>query len=266
MPKPPKFSFQGKADLSSLYEIIEILRSDEGCPWDRKQTPETLKKYLIEEAYEAYEAISEKEKEEVKEELGDLLFLLLFIIYLYEEKGDFALRELVEFTYQKMIRRHPHVFGEEEARSAEEVLSKWQRIKEKEGKGDSVLGNIPKSLPALQRAYRLGERASRVGFDWKAPEEVLAKLEEEVGELKEALSLSQEKVSEEIGDLLFTVANLSRKLGINPEEALKKALDKFEKRFKKMETHVKERGQKLEELSLEEMDAIWESLKKHDSD
>jgi len=263
MGKAPKFLFQTRADLSSLYEIIEALRGEEGCPWDKKQTPQTLKKYLLEEAYEAYEAISKEDPKEVEEELGDLLFLLLFIIYLYEEKKGFTLRELVELTFQKMIRRHPHVFGEEEARTAEEVLTKWQKIKEKEGKGDSILGNIPRSLPALQRAYRLGERASRVGFDWERADEVFPKIEEELEELKSALSEgSQDKITEELGDLLFTLANLARKLEINPEEALKVALDKFESRFKALERAFKERGKELSKVSLREMDALWEELKR----
>ncbi|PMP64692.1 MAG: nucleoside triphosphate pyrophosphohydrolase [Caldimicrobium thiodismutans] len=262
MKKEIPFKFQSQADLTSLYEIIKTLRGEGGCPWDRKQTPETLKKYLIEEAYEVYEAITTGSEEEIQEELGDLLFLLLFIIFLYEEKGAFSLKDLVYLTFQKMIRRHPHVFGEDEAKSAEEVLSKWQKIKEKEGKSDSVLGNIPKSLPALQRAYRIGERAGRVGFDWKTPEEIFPKLEEEIKELKEALLKGEkERVSEELGDLLFTLANLSRKLGINPEEALKFTLDKFERRFKEMEKIIKGQGLSFEKLSLEEMDRIWDEVK-----
>lgn len=267
MKKNINFQYQTKADLTSLYEIISVLRGEGGCPWDKKQTPETLKKYLIEEAYEVYEAITKGGIEEIEEELGDLLFLILFVIFLYEEKGAFTLKDLVYLTFQKMIRRHPHVFGEDEVKSAEEVLSKWQKIKEKEGKSDSVLGNIPRSLPALQRAYRIGERAERVGFDWKEPEEIFPKLEEEIKELKEALSKGQkEKISEEMGDLLFTLANLSRKLGINPEEALKFTLDKFERRFKEMEKNLKEQGLSFEKLNLEELDRIWEEIKEKEKE
>ncbi len=262
MKKNIDFQFNTKADLSSLYEIITTLRGEGGCPWDKKQTPETLKKYLIEEAYEVYEAITKDLADEVKEELGDLLFLILFIIYLYEERKDFTLKDLVHLSFQKMIRRHPHVFGEEVAKSAEEVLSKWQKIKAKEGKSDSILGNIPKSLPALQRAYRIGERAARVGFDWEDPKDLFPKLEEEIRELKEAfLQGTKEEITEELGDLLFTVANLSRKLNINPEEALKATLDKFERRFKEMEKTAKEKGLSLESLNLEEMDRLWEEIK-----
>ncbi len=251
-----------EASLETLWEIIKILTGEHGCPWDKKQTPLTLKKYLVEEAYEAYDAIEQGDPREVREELGDLLFLLLFIIYLYEREGAFTLRDLFYFTAQKMIRRHPHVFGEEVARTAEEVLKTWQKIKKKEGKSSSVLGNLPKSLPALQRAFRLGERAGRVGFDWKSPEDVFPKLEEEIEEVKEAFSSEdKERLKEEIGDLLFTVANLSRKAGVNPEDALRAALDKFEDRFKALEKEVEKRGLSWEDLTIEELDKIWEELK-----
>jgi len=251
-----------EAGIDTLWKIIEILTGEKGCPWDRKQTPQTLKKYLIEEAYEAYEAIEKNQPEEIKEELGDLLFLTLFIIYLYEKEKNFSLKDLFYFTAQKMIRRHPHVFGEESAKTAEEVLKKWQKIKKEEGKNSSILGNIPKSMPALQRAYRLGERAGRVGFDWEKAEDVIPKIFEEVEEIKKAMtSQEKEKLKEEIGDLLFTVANFSRKLGINPEEALKLALNKFEKRFKLLEDEVEKRGLSWDSLTIKELDEIWESLK-----
>lgn len=251
-----------EADLTSLYEIIKELRGEKGCPWDREQTPQSLKKYLIEECYEVLEAIDREDAEEVKEELGDILFLVLFMIFLYEERGAFTLKELIDFTCNKMISRHPHVFGEKRALTAEEVVRQWQSLKAKEGKEDSVLGNIPKSIPSLQRAYRIGERAGRVGFDWGRAEEVIEKIYEEIREIEEALQGSSSKaLKEEIGDLLFSIANLSRKLNINPEEALRVSVDKFEKRFKKMEKKIKERGKKFEDLTLKELDEIWESLK-----
>lgn len=257
-----------KADFYTLWNIIKVLRSENGCPWDKKQTPQTLKKYLIEEAYEVLEAIEKEKPEEVREELGDLLFLLLFVIFLYEEKNLFTLKDLLYFTAQKMIRRHPHVFGEEVAKSAEEVISKWQKIKKKEGKESSILGNIPKSMPALQRAFRLGERAGRVGFDWEKAEDVFEKIEEEIKEIKMSLKTSsEEKLKEEIGDLLFSVANLSRKLNINPEEALKIALNKFENRFKLLEKEVEKKGLSWKSLSIKELDQIWESIKStHESE
>jgi len=263
MPTPPKFCFEKPADLSSLWELIKALRGEDGCPWDKKQTPETLKKYLLEETYEVLSALSEGSPEALREEFGDLLFILLFIIYLFEERGDFTLRDVVYLNFQKMIRRHPHVFGEAVAETAEDVLAQWQRIKKEEGKEDSVLGNIPKILPALQRALRIGERASRVGFDWERAEDILVKLSEETAELEKEIKegKDKEKLELEIGDLLFTVVNLSRKLGINPEEALHKTIAKFEERFKKMERLIKERGLKIEDLSLEELDKFWEEVK-----
>lgn len=262
MSKDIKFSFQGKADIHSLYEIIERLRGDDGCPWDKKQTPQTLKKYLLEETYEVIDAINKENPHEIKEELGDLLFTLLFMIYLFVEKQVFSFYDLIFFTFQKMVRRHPHVFGEEKAKDAEEVLNQWYKIKEEEGKGNSLLGNIPRSLPSLHRAYRLGEKASRVGFDWYTPEEVLPKIYEELKEIEEALK-SNDKASLkiEVGDLLFTIANLARKLEINPEEALRAALDKFEERFKRLEGEIKSRGKSFQELTLNEMDKIWEEIK-----
>ncbi len=256
-------SSAGKA-LEKLLEIVERLRGPDGCPWDRKQTPETLRKYLVEEAYEAYEAIGEGEAAEVQEELGDLLFLILMIAYIYQERQLFTVSEMLELCAQKMIRRHPHVFGEEKAASAEEVVARWQRIKEKEKKEteSAILGNLPRSLPALQLAYRLGERASRVGFDWNRPEEVFPKLREEWEELEASLrSGSREDLEGEIGDLLFTLANLSRKLGVNPEEALKRSLEKFRRRFTAMEKFFRSRGKDLREVSLEEMDRVWEEIK-----
>uniref|UniRef100_A0A7C4NWL6 Nucleoside triphosphate pyrophosphohydrolase n=1 Tax=Thermodesulfobacterium geofontis TaxID=1295609 RepID=A0A7C4NWL6_9BACT len=253
-----------KADFYTLWDIIKALRSENGCPWDKKQTPQSLKKYLIEEVYEVLEAIDKGYPEEIREELGDLLFLLLFIIYLYEEEKLFTLKDLLYLTAQKMIRRHPHVFGEEVAKSAEEVIKRWQKIKKEEGKESSILGNIPKSLPALQRAFRLGERAGRVGFDWEKGEEVLEKIKEEIEEIKESLNnLPKEKLKEEIGDLLFSIANFSRKFEINPEEALKLALNKFENRFKLLEKEIEKRGLSWEKLSIKELDQIWEEIKKH---
>jgi tetrapyrrole methylase family protein/MazG family protein/ATP diphosphatase len=253
-----------KADFYTLWDIIKALRSENGCPWDKKQTPQSLKKYLIEEVYEVLEAIDKGNPEEIREELGDLLFLLLFIIYLYEEEKLFTLKDLLYLTAQKMIRRHPHVFGEEVAKSAEEVIKRWQKIKKEEGKEPSILGNIPKSLPALQRAFRLGERAGRVGFDWEKGEEVLEKIKEEIEEIKESLNnLPKEKLKEEIGDLLFSIANFSRKLEINPEEALKLALNKFENRFKLLEKEIEKRGFSWEKLSIKELDQIWEEIKNH---
>ncbi len=252
--------------FTRLVEIVARLRAPDGCPWDREQTPQTLKKYLLEEAYEVVEAIDKDQPLEVCEEIGDALFLLVFLGYLYEEEGKFRLADMLTLCAEKMIRRHPHVFGERNLESPEEVVRQWQRIKEKEaqkkGLSSSVLGNLPRNLPALQRAFRVGERASRVGFDWKRPEDLFDKLDEEIEELKEALKKGlSSQIKEELGDLLFTIVNLSRKLGINPEEALKETTEKFISRFVAMEKKIQGQGQDLRELSLEEMDQIWEEVK-----
>ena len=254
-----------------LVEIVARLRAPDGCPWDRKQTPETLKKYLLEEAYEVVEAIEKDQPLEVCEEIGDALFLLIFLAYLYEEAGKFRLADVLTLCAEKMIRRHPHVFGEHNLESAEEVVAQWQRIKEKEAQekglaSSSVLGNLPRNLPALQRAFRVGERASRVGFDWQRPEDLFEKIDEETQELKEALQEGDPaKIKEELGDLLFTLANLSRKLGVNPEEALRDTVEKFVSRFLEMERHFQGQGKDLRELSLAEMDQVWEEVKKKEA-
>ncbi len=251
-----------KTNFFTLWEIVKILRSEKGCPWDKKQTPYTLKKYLLEEVYEVLEAIEKGKSEEIREELGDLLFLIIFIIYLYEEMNLFTLKDLFYYTSLKMIKRHPHVFEEEKIENADEIILKWQKIKKKEGKEYSILGNLPKSLPALQRAFRIGERAGRVNFDWEKAEDVLKKIEEEIEEIKNSLkNSSKEKLKEEIGDLLFSIANFSRKLNINPEEALKLALEKFEKRFKLLEQEIEKKGLSWEKLTINELDQIWDKIK-----
>ncbi len=253
--------------FSRLVEIVIRLRGPNGCPWDRKQTPESLKKYLLEEAYEIIDAIDSSDTQEVCEEIGDLLFLLIFLTYLYEEAGAFSIGEMLRLCADKMIRRHPHVFGQAAVNCAREVIAQWQKIKEEESRSkekgrSAVLGNLPKTLPALQRAFRVGERASRVGFDWPSAIEIFPKLEEEFLELKEALHDQDERrLKEEIGDLLFTMANLSRKLNINPEEALTQAVEKFIYRFIKMEDYFKSQGKDLREVSLEDMDQVWEEIK-----
>ncbi len=252
--------------FSDLLDVLKRLRAPNGCPWDRQQTPETIKKYMIEEAYELYEAISNNESQEVKEELGDLFFLLLFLADLYEEKGEFSLNAALKEIKDKMIRRHPHIFGDVKINGAEDVVTNWQAIKGKEakekGKKKSALGNLPLALPALQRAFRLGERAGRVGFDWKDEKGVLKKLEEEIDELKIALAEEKkEKIEDELGDLLFTVSNLSRKLGFNPEDTLKKALNKFVKRFHKMEDAISKDGKEMAELDIETLESYWQKAK-----
>ncbi len=253
-------------NISELIEIIKRLRAPDGCPWDREQTPVSVKKYIVEEAYELIDAIDDNDPREVAEELGDLIFMLLFVARIYEENGALNLEDVIKGAARKMIRRHPHIFGDVQVKDSKDVIANWQAIKAEEardkGTRHSALGNLPRALPALQRAFRLGERASRVGFDWKEADDVLEKLHEEEGELRAAIRSGDEKeLRQETGDLLFTVANLARKLGVNPEEVLQEANSRFSKRFHAMETLLRDQGKDLNECSLEEMDKAWEQVK-----
>jgi ribonuclease III len=253
--------------IEDLRNIIRKLRSESGCPWDRKQTPQTIKAYLLEETYEVLEALEHDEVEEVCSELGDLLFQLLFMIHLFEEQGRFTLDQVVESTAEKMIRRHPHVFSDTTVKDAQEVVWNWHLIKEEERKQrnrPNDLDSIPVDLPALLRAHRVGERASKVGFDWVGAQEAAVKVEEEWREFKKALegpAKHQIHVAEELGDLLFSLVNVARLLDINAEFALRGAIRKFISRFTSVVEVLKHEGKKPEESSLEELDQIWEEVK-----
>ncbi len=254
-------------EFDRTVEIMRKLRSEQGCPWDRKQTHQTLKSYLIEEAYELMEAIDENDPEKMKEELGDLLFQIVFHAQLADEKGEFNIRDVLESINQKMVSRHPHVFGSDRLDTAEQVLKRWDEFKKKEGKlKDSLLEGVPKAMPSLLRAKKVQERASKVGFDWSEVNDVLEKVKEEFDEFIESLRHGKkEEIEEEIGDLFFSLVNLSRFVKINPEDALQKTTSKFVKRFQYIEEKAKKQGKKLEEMSLEEMDALWEEAKREKS-
>lgn len=253
-----------------LFELVKRLRGENGCPWDREQTPESIHPHLVEEAYELLEAIESDDRAGVCEELGDVLFHVFFLARIFEESEAFTMADVIQGIIDKMVRRHPHVFGEtSRVSNAAEVRSQWQRIKaqEKEYAQEadiSLLDGVPKQLPALMRAYRLGQRASKVGFDWSDPNEVVEKVEEELKELQEVLEANPKSsaVSEEFGDLLFSMVNLARTLKVHPETALWKATSKFVKRFKFVEETLKQKGRSLEAASLAEMDDIWEASKK----
>lgn len=263
----------GPSELDRLDEIIRILRGDNGCPWDRKQTPRKMALYLIEEAHELLAAIDDDDPDGVREELGDVLFQIVFIARMYQEKGRFDLDAAARTSREKMVRRHPHVFGEESAEDAEAVRRRWHTIKmaEKGGQApESVLDSVPRSLPAFMRAYRVAERAARTGFDWEDLAGVMEKVEEEWAELKVALADAEasgdetrrEMVAMEFGDLLFTLANVARFAKIHPETALAGATRKFELRFRHMEAAVARREKKLEELTPAEFDDLWETAKR----
>ncbi len=250
--------------FARLVEIMEHLRGPDGCPWDRKQTRESLKPYIIEETYEVLEAMDEA-PEVLKDELGDLLFQILFHAELSREAGDFDIADVLFNITEKMVRRHPHIFGSADAETPEDVILHWEEIKLMEqgvkAKG-SVLDGVPKALPGLLRAWRLQEKASRVGFDWGMLGPVLEKVEEEWHEMKaRAAEGDHEKVEEELGDLLFSLVNVARFLDLNPEEALRRTVSKFISRFHYIERTAAEEGRSLKDMSLEEMDALWEDAK-----
>lgn len=258
--------------MQSIDELAAIMRrllAPGGCPWDREQTHQSLKPYLIEEAYEVIDAIDSGSDEHLAEELGDVLLQVVFHAAIAERDGRFTLDDVTRGISEKLKRRHPHVFGDVTVDGTGEVLKNWEEIKrrEKREKRDdgSVLDGLPRSLPALIRARRIQEKVSRVGFDWPRTEEVLMKVEEELCELKEAsLQNDRDAIEEELGDLLFSVANLARFVSLCPEDALRKTIDKFQRRFQYIERELPKHGKKLGEASLEEMDALWEEVKREE--
>ncbi|NTU41757.1 MAG: nucleoside triphosphate pyrophosphohydrolase [Nitrospirales bacterium] len=247
-----------------LLDIMAALRAENGCPWDREQTRESLKPFLIEETYEVLEAIDEGDPKMIREELGDLLFQIVFHCRIAQERGEFTAEDVIAGIAGKMTARHPHVFGSERFETSEEVVRQWDQRKKEEGKQrESVLEGIPRELPALMRAQRIQARASRVGFDWQRVEDVMEKLEEELGEFRAALEKKdQQEIEDELGDVFFSLVNISRFVGVNPEDALRKTISKFISRFRHIEIRASEMGKTLSDMSLEEMDSLWEEAKK----
>ncbi len=249
--------------FNKLIKILKRLRNPiNGCPWDRKQTLHSLKEYVLEEAYELVEAIEMGSVEKQKEELGDLLLQIIFLSQLHREKGHFTIKEVVETINRKLIRRHPHIFGDTTVRTAEDVRKNWEKIKKKEKKKKSILSDYSARMPALAHAKRLGEQASSVGFDWDEPLKALEKVDEEIEELKKEIRAgNHERVEEEIGDMLFAIANVARLAKINPEFALKNTNHKFVKRFRYIEEQLKEQGKDIAKTSLDEMEELWQEAK-----
>jgi tetrapyrrole methylase family protein/MazG family protein len=263
-----------KRTVTDLLGIMARLRGPAGCPWDREQSPNTLKKYLIEEAYEALEAIEAGAPDGLKEELGDLLLQIVFLSRIAEEKGQFNFLDVVHTLAEKLIRRHPHVFPPPDedstriqAKTPREVVKVWGAVKESEGKyakRKSLLDGLPLALPALERARRISERVARVGFDWPNIAGVWKKVQEELAELQKAgQGSSPEPVEEELGDLFFALVNWARFRGIPPEEALRKANRRFMQRFREIERELRRRGKTPKTSTLEEMDHIWNKTKKN---
>ncbi len=250
-------------ELQELLKIMESLRGEKGCPWDKQQTRESLKPYIIEEAYELFEAIEEDKPDHIKEELGDLLFQIVFQCQIAKELGQFDMSDVIDGIGNKMIGRHPHVFGGAECKTPDEVLKQWEVLKKREGKmRESILEGVPKAMSALLRARRLQKRAAQVGFDWEHIDDVLVKVDEEMDELKDALKKKdREETEEEMGDILFMLVNLSRFAGVNPEDALRKTISKFIHRFRHIEMRTAEQGKKLSDMTLAEMDKLWDEAK-----
>ncbi|WP_028551915.1 nucleoside triphosphate pyrophosphohydrolase [Paenibacillus sp. UNC451MF] len=256
--------------FARLHEIVEILRSPEGCPWDREQTHQSLRKNLIEEAYEVLETFDEDDPDHMAEELGDLMLQIMLHSQIEAEEGGFTVWDVITGLNEKLIRRHPHVFGEMKADDANEALSNWQQIKQEEKRSKGIdpdelplLSGVPRELPGLMKAYKLQKKAAAVGFDWSQLEEVLNVVESELVELKEAIaSLSKKEQQEELGDLLFSVVNLARFLKIEPEEAMSEANRKFFDRFGYIEQQLRLKGKSFDQTDLQEMESLWQEAKK----
>ena len=277
------------ADFQDLVALMSRLRSPEGCPWDREQTYATLAPMLLEEAYEAFEAVEEAREgrpEHLREELGDLLFQIVFYAQVAAERGEFDIEDVTERIHAKMVRRHPHVFGDVRVRDNDELLRNWEALKaeekraageDKAGSAASLLDGVSGKAPALMEAHQLTTKAARVGFDWQGVEDIFDKLSEETDELREAIRERRggrgakaeaefARVREEVGDLLFAVTNIARHLQVEPEAALKLANRKFRRRFRHIEESLRSRGRDIGEATLEEMEELWQEAKRESSD
>ena len=245
-----------------LLDILDELRVK--CPWDRKQTNESLRPNTIEETYELCDALMRDDKNEICKELGDVLLHVIFYAKIGSEKGDYDIKDVCDKLCDKLIYRHPHVFGEEKSETVGQVLENWEQLKLKEKDGNkSVLSGVPAALPSLIKAYRMQDKARHVGFDWEKKEQVWDKVKEEFSELQvEIANLDKDKAEAEFGDLLFSVINAARLYGINPDNALERTNQKFLRRFNYLEEHTLKKGLQLKEMSLEEMDVIWDEAKK----
>lgn len=247
--------------FNRLLDIMDDLR--EKCPWDKKQTLESLRHLTIEETYELADAILDNDLEEIKKELGDLLLHIVFYAKIGSEKEAFDIADVATSISEKLIDRHPHIYGDVEVKDEKEVKENWEKLKLKEGK-KSVLEGVPRSLPAMIKANRIQDKVAGVGFDWEKPEQVWEKVQEELGELNEELAATdQEKIEKEFGDVLFSMVNYARFIGVNPENALEKTNKKFIQRFQYLEQAAKKVGKSLHDMSLAEMDVFWEESKKH---
>ena len=267
--------------FADLVELMDRLRSPGGCPWDREQTYATLAPMLLEEAYEAFDALEEARlgrPDDLREELGDLLFQITFFARVAKERGEFTIDDVIEQVHEKMVRRHPHVFGDVEAGNSTEVLRNWEAIKAEEkraaGKGTdtnvSILDGVSTKAPALMESHQISTKVARVGFDWKNVEEIFGKMQEELDELREAIKAHADtnaeedhaKVREEIGDLLFVITNIARRLNVEPEAALKLSNRKFRRRFNFIEQNLREQNRGFDDVSIADLEALWQEAKR----
>jgi XTP/dITP diphosphohydrolase len=249
------------AAFERLLIIMDELRDQ--CPWDKKQTLESLRYLTIEETYELSDAILEKDMDEIKKELGDLMLHLVFYAKIGSETGHFDIADVLNSISEKLVRRHPHIYGDVTVNNAEDVKNNWEKIKLQEKDRDSVLTGVPNSLPAMVKAYRMQEKVRGVGFDWNTAEQVWEKVNEEIAELQHEIAVGDdEKKEKEFGDLLFSLVNYARFIGVNPEDALERTNKKFVQRFKYIEQQSKKQGKSLKNMTLEEMDVFWDEAKK----
>jgi tetrapyrrole methylase family protein/MazG family protein len=255
--------------FEELISIMKRLRGPGGCPWDAEQTHESLMRYLLEETYEVIEAVDRQSPEHLKEELGDLLLQPVFHAAIAEEAGTFTINDVIRTLCEKLVRRHPHVFGDLQIADSAAQIENWEQIKKKEKSAErlSALSGVPPHLPALLKAHKITEKAARVGFDWEHVDQVMAKVLEELHEFEEAMSAGDNQHMEaELGDLLFAIVNLGRFLSINPEEALRKTISRFQTRFQHVENRLHAQGKQMNTTSLAEMDGLWEEAKKQEMD
>lgn len=258
--RPARYHSRVPEELPRLVALVDQLRSE--CPWDREQTPETLRTYLLEECYEVLDAIDSGDPDALADELGDLLFQILFLSRIAQERGWFSIQDVAAKISAKMVERHPHVFGPRRASDSNEVRQGWERRKQRTSKAADPLGSLPASLPALAASYRMTSRAADLGFDWERDADVAAKIEEELGEWREAeRSGDREAEEKEIGDLLFSIVNLARRRKIDPESALRRAQGRFRSRFAKVAERARESGRSVGDVSAAELDEYWERAK-----
>jgi MazG family protein len=277
----PRRSTKAGDEFERLVAVMRTLRSPDGCPWDREQTLQSLTHFVLEEAHEVVDAIERGDAAAVREEIGDHIFEGVFLAQVAAEDGLFDVGDSLRTVTEKLVRRHPHVFqddgrvhdaaSKERAPSADAALQRWNSLKAQErdgaGAAHSTLGSLPKSLPSLLRAFKIGKRAAGVGFEWERTADVIAKIEEEVAELRETLTeapQNKERAEEEMGDLLFAIANLARRLDIEPEAALRRANDKFTRRFEQLEQRAADSGRTLEAMTLDQMESEWQEIKRHE--